>query len=230
MGGTQAARIYGEFMSSSKKALSSQSVRRRRIAGLSLVELMVAVAVMVVGFAGVFAVLGRIQRNAIINRAHTNAYNILRNVTDQAMQLGWATLENPGTPLDPAANPDYITGTTTDKPGPKDILKPTVLGWTSAYIPSPGEAGSLVAQNASVASDTNWKQWDMYSAQNAAGTVSNPVYQDYQNPANNVDARIYRKVQCVLNDRTLLWITFRIEYVIRGQRYAHNMCSLRAID
>ena len=117
-----------------------------------------------------------------------------------------------------------------DKPGPKDHLKPTVAGWASAYIPSPGEPGSLVAANASVGSDPNWKQWDMYSAQNAQGTVSNPVYQDYQNPGNDVIGRIYRKVQCVQNDRTLLWITFRIEYTIRGQRYAHNLSSLRAVD
>ena len=56
---------------------------------------MVAVAVMVVGFAGVFAVLGRIQRNAIINRAHTNAYNILRNATDIVSARLYEAIEQP---------------------------------------------------------------------------------------------------------------------------------------
>lgn len=215
-------------MSPQIKALPMQSIRRRRIAGISLVEVMIAGGVMVVGFAGVFAVLNRVQRNAIINRAHTNAYNILRNVTDQAMQHGWSSLES----TDPTKqlNPNGLPSAEEGKPGPKDHLKPTIAGWASAYIPNPGEAGSAVAAYTSVAADPNWKQWDMYSAQNATGTVSNPIYQDYQTPANDITGRIYRKVQCVQNDRTLLWITFRIEYTIRGQNFAHNLSSLRAVD
>jgi hypothetical protein len=68
------------------------------------------------------------------------------------------------------------------------------------------------------------------SNQTAALSSEVPVFQDYNTPANNIPARIYRKVQTVQNDRTLLWVTFRIEYTFRGQNYAHNLSSLRALD
>jgi type II secretory pathway pseudopilin PulG len=233
--GIEDADIYGEFMSSPKTAQLSKPVRRRSIAGFSLVEVMIAAAVLVVGCTAVFAALTRVQRNAIVNRAHTNAYNILRNVMDQAMQRGWDTLESTATPQLPSADPRLKAES--DKPGPKDHLKPTIAGTNLAYVPNPGEPGSLVARNATVASDPNWKLWSMYNAEDDRSIYEPgvtpgvaPIYQDYQNPTRDIPARIYRKVQYVQNDRSLLWITFRIEYTIRGQNYAHNMCGLRAID
>lgn len=211
-----------------------QPVRRpRRVFGFSLIELSFAVAVIVVGCTAVFSALTRVQRNAIINRAHTNSYNILRNVLDQAMQHGWQTLENPSNPQSPTADPNSEAERL--KPGPKEILKPTVAGTAAAFIVNPGEAGSAVARNASVASDTNWKRWSMYNAADVA-TIPDPdvtaaaVYEDYNNPDKNILGRIYRKVQYVQNDRSLLWITIRIEYTYRGVNYAHNLCGLRAAD
>lgn len=193
--------------------------RRRRILAFSLIELSFAVAVILVGCTAVFSALTRVQRNAIINRAQTNSYNILRNVLDQAMQHGWDSLETAG-----VANS-----------GPKEILKPTISGTTSAFIPNPGDPGSGVAKNATVAADTNWKRWSMYNAADVT-TIPNPdvtaaaVYEDYKNPEKNILGRIYRKVQYVQNDRTLVWITVRIEYNYRGVDYAHNLCGLRAAD
>jgi type II secretory pathway pseudopilin PulG len=212
-------------------ALALHKARRRRISGITLVEVMLATAVIIVGCVGVVTALTRVQRNAIINRAQTNAYNILRNVMDQAMQLGWATPEDGATPLDPTKSTAQDTlSNGRPKPGPKDSLKPTIAGWDQAYIPNPSTA-------ATVASDTNWKRWSMYNADNAdlsnqtaALSSEVPVFQDYNTPANNIPARIYRKVQTVQNDRTLLWVTFRIEYTFRGQNYAHNLSSLRALD
>ena len=228
--GTEDAHNYGEFMSSATNTLYLRPVRRRRSLGFSLIELSVAVAVIVIGCTGVFSALTRVQRNAIVNRAHTNSYNILRNVLDQAMQKDWFTRENP---LDPQIPSAYSTAESA-KPGPKEILKPTVAGTTLAYIPNPGDPGSPLARNATVAADPNWKRWDMYNAADRL-TIPNPdtgspVYEDYQDADKTIPGRMYRKVQYVQNDPNLLWITIRIEYTYRGTNYAHNLCGLRAAD
>jgi type II secretory pathway pseudopilin PulG len=210
-----------------------QPVRRRRRLAFSLIELSFAVAVILIGCTAVFSALTRVQRNAIVNRAHTNSFNILRNVLDQAMQHGWSTLESPTNPQLPSADPTLESERL--KPGPKEILKPTIAGTASAFIPNPGDPGSGVAKNATVAGDPNWKRWSMYNAADVT-TIPNPdvtaaaVYEDYKNPEKNILGRIYRKVQYVEDDRTLVWITIRIEYTYRGTDYAHNLCGLRAAD
>lgn len=86
-------------------------LRRHRLrAALSLVEVSLAAAVLMVTSVGVFSSLTRMQQTAITNRALTNADNLLRNSIEQALTRGWD-----------------------DEANPLDILTPTIAGNTAPY-------------------------------------------------------------------------------------------------
>ena len=169
-------------------------------AAFSLVEVSVAAAFLMVTSVGVFSSLTKMQQNAISNRALTNSDNVLRSVIDQALSRGW---DNEAAPL--------------------DILSPTIAGTTDPYY-----AGSDVA-------DTRWRQWDFYRSEDLSAGNSDPVvpiYEEVQDITKAVPARLYRKVQYVtgVSSRKLLWVTFRIEYTLRGKLVGHEAWVTRAAD
>lgn len=173
---------------------------KRLRAAFSLVELSIAATFLMVATAGVFSALTRMQQSAIANRALTNSDNILRSVVDQALSRGW---DNDASPL--------------------DILSPTMPGNVNPYF-----AGSNVA-------DPRWKRWDFYRSEDA--NVINPdptipIYEEVNDLSKSVPARLYRKVQYVsgFGSLKLLWVTFRIEYTLRGRLVAHEAFVTRAAD
>ncbi len=170
---------------------------RKMCAAFSLVEVAVAAAFFMVCAAGVFAMLTKMQQNAIVNRALTNADNLLRAATEQALCRGW---DNEATPL--------------------EILAPTIPGDSLPY-----DSGINVG-------DGTWKQWDAYRAADAAAGVDPtiPVYEDLTDSSKNIPARIFRKVQRVTGQARLLWVTFRIEYTLRGRLVNHDAWVTRAAD
>ncbi|MEK0447955.1 MAG: hypothetical protein RL088_223 [Verrucomicrobiota bacterium] len=170
---------------------------RSRRAGITIVEVAVAAAFLVVCAVGVFSTLTRMQQSAITNRSLTNAHNLLRTVIEQALSRGW---DNEAAPL--------------------DILAPTIAGDTLPY------------NSSSNVGDGTWKQWDVYRAIDAAvGTDPLiPIYEDVSDVSKNVPARVFRKVQRVTGNSRLLWITFRIEYVLRGQLIGQEAWVTRAAD
>lgn len=176
-------------------------LRKNRLrAAISLVEVSVAAAFLMVASVGVFSSLTRMQQNAISNRALTNADNILRSVVDQALSRGW---DNDAAPL--------------------DILSPTIPGNMTPYF-----AGSDVT-------NIRWRQWDYYRSEDVSGANPDPVipiYEEVNDLTKSVPARLYRKVQYVTGTGTLklLWITFRIEYTLRGKLIAHEAWVTRAAD
>ncbi len=103
---------------------------------------------------------------------------------------------------------------------PLDILAPTIAGDTLPY------------NSSSNVGDGTWKQWDVYRAIDAAvGTDPLiPIYEDVSDVSKNVPARVFRKVQRVTGNSRLLWITFRIEYVLRGQLIGQEAWVTRAAD
>jgi type II secretory pathway pseudopilin PulG len=176
-------------------------LRKNRLqAAFSLVEVSVAAAVLMITSVGVFSSLTKMQQSAISNRALTNSDNILRSVIDQALSRGW---DNDAAPL--------------------DILQPTIPGNVSPYF-----AGSDVT-------NIRWKQWDYYRSEDASGTNPDPtipIYEEVNDLTKSVPARLYRKSQYVAGTGTqkLLWITFRIEYTLRGQLVGHEAWVTRAAD
>lgn len=170
---------------------------RKNCAAFSLVEVAVAAAFLMLCASGVFAMLTRMQQNAITNRAFTNADNLLRAATEQALCRGW---DNEAMPL--------------------DILAPTVPGDSLPY-----DSGTNVG-------DGTWKQWDAYRAADAlAGADPTvPIYEDLTDASKNIPARIFRKVQRVTGQPRLLWVTFRIEYTLRGKLVNHDAWVTRAAD
>lgn len=168
----------------------------RFIAGVSLLEVMIAAGFLMLTSVGVFSTLTKMQRNAIVNRAMTNSDNILRSMCEQALSRGW---DNEGAPLD-------------------------ILGLTIA--------GNVAHNTSSTVTDGNWKQWDPYRGVDATGIEDPivPIYEDVSDVAKAVPARLYRKVQYVTGTTRMLWVTFRIEYTIRGQLIAHESWATRASD
>lgn len=100
-----------------------------------------------------------------------------------------------------------------------------ILGLTIADSTTPYNASSTVT-------DGNWKQWDPYRGVDATGAEDPivPIYEDVSDVTKAVPARLYRKVQYVTGTTRLLWVTFRIEYTIRGQLIAHESWATRASD
>jgi hypothetical protein len=172
----------------------------RSRAAVSLVEISISAAFLMLTAVGVFSSLTRMQQTAIVNRALTNADNVLRSMVDQALGRGW---NNDSAPL--------------------DILSPTIPGNTAPYY-----AGSDVT-------DVRWKLWDYYQSTDASGLNPDPtipIYEEVNDVTKSVPARVYRKVQYVngLGTLKLLWITFRIEYRIRGKLYAQEAWVTRTSD
>ncbi len=77
-----------------------------RRGGFSLVELMVAAAILAILSATIFTSLARLNRNAVDNRNYTNGLIILRNAIDQALTRGW----NDSTPPSGILMPTITTG------------------------------------------------------------------------------------------------------------------------
>ena len=100
--------VRGGFMP--RISLPDRFRARRSIAAISLVEMSIAAAFLLICSVGVFSTLTRMQRNAIVNRAMTNSDNILRSMIEQALSRGW---DNELAPL--------------------DVLTPTIAGTTSPY-------------------------------------------------------------------------------------------------
>ena len=103
---------------------------------------------------------------------------------------------------------------------PLDILAPTIAGDTEPYN-----------SNSNVG-DGTWKQWDVYRGVDAAAGTDPlvPIYEDVSDVAKNIPARVFRKVQRVTGNARLLWITFRIEYILRGQLVGQEAWVTRAAD
>ncbi len=83
---------------------------RRGRGGFSLVEVMVAVAILGMLGGTVFMAMCRLHRNAADNRNYASAQIILRNAVDQALTRGWD-----------------------DSESPNGIIAPTVPGNTAPY-------------------------------------------------------------------------------------------------
>jgi type II secretory pathway pseudopilin PulG len=103
---------------------------------------------------------------------------------------------------------------------PLDILEPTIAGDTLPY------------NGASNVGDGTWKRWDVYRGIDASTGTDPivPIYEDVADVSKNVPARVFRKVQRVTGNQRLLWITFRIEYMLRGQLVGQEAWVTRAAD
>ncbi len=170
---------------------------RHSTLGVSLVEVAIAAAFLMITSVGVFSALTRMQQSAITNRALTNSDNLLRTMVEQALTRGWD-----------------------DEKNPLDVLSLTVTSGPTAYNAS------------SDVNDGNWKQWDFYRMSDAVVGLdaSVPIYEDVSAPTRNVPARIYRKVQRVAGRNRQLWVTFRVEYFIRGRLVSQEAWVTRAAD
>ncbi len=107
-----------------------------------------------------------------------------------------------------------------DENTPLDILSLTVTSGPTSYNAS------------SDVTDGNWKQWDFYRMSDAVAGLdaSVPIYEDVSDANKNVPARIYRKVQRVAGRNRQLWVTFRVEYFIRGRLISQEAWATRAAD
>lgn len=107
-----------------------------------------------------------------------------------------------------------------DEANPLDVLSLTVTSGPASY-----NASSNV-------NDGNWKQWDFYRMSDAVTGLdaSVPIYEDVSDPTKNVPARIYRKVQRVAGRSRQLWVTFRVDYFLRGRLVSQEAWVTRAAD
>ena len=125
--------------------------------GFSLVEVMVAVAILGMLGGTVFMAMCRLHRNAADNRNYVSAQIILRNAIDQALTRGWD-------------DADY----------PNGIIAPTI---TDNTVPYDSSAGSWVQWNPFSEADT-WNAAEtvpIYSDQvDASRNVSGRIYRKVQ--------------------------------------------------
>jgi len=179
---------------------------QKGLRGFSLVEVMVAVAILALIGGTVFMAMCRLHRNAADNRNYASAQIILRNAIDQALTRGW----------DDANYPD-------------GILSPTNSDNTLPYDTDPGvkyESGLLAYLYPG-----SWVQWNPFSASDTwsvADTV--PIYSDQMDPSRNVTGRLYRKVQFVTGMNSLLWVTMRLDYTYDGKEHSQQMFTIRSAD
>jgi hypothetical protein len=165
---------------------------------------MMCAAVLVVAGAAVFSSMTRFQRNALANRAYTNAYHIIRNVMDQAMQRGWS---DPNSPL--------------------GVLVPTVAN--AGTGPDGFDTDDDITSTNSNGRP-KWRRWNVYTSEDDVNATV-PIYQDQEDENNEISARLYRKVQRAAGGTNgLLWITLRIEYTAAGRTFAEQLSASRALD
>ena len=89
--------------------ISAHSLHPRRgRGGFSLVEVMVAVAILGMLGGTVFMAMCRLHRNAADNRNYASAQIILRNAIDQALTRGWDDSEYPDGIIAPTITDDSL--------------------------------------------------------------------------------------------------------------------------
>jgi type II secretory pathway pseudopilin PulG len=102
-----------------------------------------------------------------------------------------------------------------DPANPNGIIAPTVSGTSGAFDSSGG----------------GWVEWDPYRSANAtASSLPVTIYSDQMNRSRDVTGHLFRKVQCVTGTNSLLWVSFRLDYVYRAKSYSRQMCTVRASD
>ena len=179
----------------------------RVLAGFTLAECLIGIAVLGIGLASTIGTLTKMNGMAATSRNTTGACQVLANQVDLFQSL------SPFNPQKTNQNPDPCTGTTNTVQVPKDNCH-----------------GSYPLYDMTVTAANTWRTIS------ANGTDFNvPVYQ-YKDTSNNTVVVVNGQLAVQVADLTSAGLpntyqaTFRIQYTYLNRQYTYYMSTVRTSD
>jgi prepilin-type N-terminal cleavage/methylation domain-containing protein len=172
----------------------------RRAAAFTLLEMMVASAILAVAIAGIYAAFLRANSLAASSRCITAARYILQRAADQALNLDWSPSQ------EPKDIPAVLRITTEPNPDDEDGWVPFNFDQKMDYDPD------LVRKG-----DYDWGEVDLL----ADPRVNQPAIDGFTGETPRLVTGILLRRCCYIegattNAKTLVRVTFRLKYSVNG--------------